>query len=85
MGRFGMHKNGRQKVGKPRAMPEAFRSNPPIKSVKEAYAGALLLRNFQMRSGPRIWPGVTFGTLFESTRQGASTTTKTASQAMREP
>src|SRR5215510_10490945 len=49
-----------QNEGKPRAVPEAFRSNPPIKSVRETYAGALLLRNFQMRSGLRIWPGVAF-------------------------
>src|SRR5262245_9776799 len=46
-----------QNEGKPRAVPEAFRSNPPIKSVKETYAGALLLRNFQMRSGLRILAG----------------------------
>ncbi len=70
---------------KPRAVPGAFRSNPPIKSVKGTYAGVLLLRNFQMRSGPRIWPGVAFEPLFESTRQGASRTTKTASQTMRAP
>src|SRR5262249_14484561 len=74
-----------QNDGKPRAVPEAFRSNPPIKSVNGTYAGALLLRNFQMRSGPRIWPGVALEPLLESTRQRASRTTKTASQARREP
>src|SRR5215467_1158124 len=78
-----------QKEGKPRAVPGAFRSNPPIKSVNETYAGVLLLRNFQMRSSSRISPTVAFEPLSESgrrgTRQAASRTTRTASQAMREP
>jgi hypothetical protein len=32
-GEWGKQWGGRPKEGKPRAMPEAFRSNPPIKSV----------------------------------------------------
>src|SRR5215470_11612474 len=54
-------------------MPGAFRSNPPIKLVKDTQARAVLLRNFQMRGSGRIWDSVAFGPLRELVTFSVST------------